>query len=134
MKTSGIYLYKDRETSANLYVGKSVCVESRHRQHVNGSKTIYASPFEKKAFQRGWSNLELIILESGVPRDQLSLREREWYLKMKPLWNTLFPKLLQEDLDLLCHKRLLSAVLMEIERRPQKLTGNLPPTIIQTTL
>lgn len=119
MKTCGVYLYKDTLTNTPLYVGKSVCIERRHKQHIYGSKSPYATPFEKKALERGWDTLELVILES-VPREQLILKEREWYLKLRPKLNTLFPKLLQEDLDLLCHKRLFQTVLTEIERAGPK--------------
>jgi excinuclease UvrABC nuclease subunit len=81
-----------------LYVGKSVDVKRRHREHKT-TKFECKTYFEKLAEQLGWENIELRILEQNIIRDLLSRKERDYYNLLRPTANERRPKLFEEDIE-----------------------------------
>jgi hypothetical protein len=81
-----------------LYVGKTVNVKRRDREHKNG-KLEYKTYFEKLAEQLGWENIELRILEQNIAPELLFRKERDYYNLLRPTANERRPKLFEEDIE-----------------------------------
>lgn len=89
-----IYLYSSIDDSTPLYIGKSIArLGKRHASHMN-YKSV---PFDTIATKMGWHTVKLEVLEKNIPLDELSLRERFYYLKYRPLHNCKIPCYSDED-------------------------------------
>lgn len=76
--TCGIYLITNKKTGQK-YIGQSINIENRWRQHCNG-RNEKNSYIDDSIAKYGKTNFELTILEE-VPQEKLSEREQYWIAK-----------------------------------------------------
>lgn len=89
-----IYLYSRIDDNTPLYVGKSIVrLRKRHSAHMK----YKGVPFDTIATEMGWDTIKLEVLEKNIPLEELSLRERFYYLKYRPLHNCKIPVYSEED-------------------------------------
>ena len=92
-RTKVIYAYKYKGNV--IYVGQTFDLKQRHKEHLKGKKTY----FDQFCGCVGETNLELIVLEQNVSKKDAHLRERHWYLLLRPTMNQQIPFRLQEDYE-----------------------------------
>lgn len=78
-----IYAYKKRSTQKIVYVGQTVNLEKRHKQHVqydpfNVNNKEYEYPLSRGIRKYGQDEYELIILEDNLKQEELNEREKYW--------------------------------------------------------
>ena len=84
MKTNNvIYAYKKRSTQKIVYVGQTVELQTRHKQHTqydpfNLNTREYNYPLSRGIRKYGEDEYELIILEEDLLKEQLNEREKYW--------------------------------------------------------
>lgn len=83
MNKNVIYAYKKKSNNKVIYVGQTVNLEYRHKQHIewdpfNINNVEYNYPLSRGIRKYGENAYELIILEEGLAKEQLNERERYW--------------------------------------------------------
>lgn len=83
MKNNVIYAYKKRSNQKIVYIGQSIDLETRHKQHVqydpfNINNREYNYPLSRGIRKYGVEEYELIILEENLLQEQLDAREKYW--------------------------------------------------------
>lgn len=84
MKTNNvIYAYKKRSTQKIVYVGQTVDLQTRHKQHIqydpfNINNREYNYPLSRGIRKYGEEEYELIILEENLLKEELNDREKYW--------------------------------------------------------
>lgn len=78
-----IYAYKKRSNQKIVYVGQSVDLQTRHKQHIqydpfNINNKEYDYPLSRGIRKYGAEEYELIILEDNVLKEDLNAREKYW--------------------------------------------------------
>ena len=87
-----IYAYKKKSQNKIVYVGQTVALETRHKQHMlydpyNENNKEYNYPLSRGIRKYGANEYELIILEENVPLEQLDDREKYWIKYYDTYWN-----------------------------------------------
>ena len=83
MNKNVIYAYKKRESGKIVYVGQTVDLDTRHKQHIqydpfNINNKEYDYPLSRGVRKYGEDAYELIILEDNLKKEQLNEREIYW--------------------------------------------------------
>lgn len=83
MQNNVIYAYRKKSNQKIVYVGQSVNIEQRHKQHIkydpyNKNTQEYNYPLSRGVRKYGENEYELIILEDGLRKEQLNEREKYW--------------------------------------------------------
>ena len=83
MKNNVIYAYKKRSNQKIVYIGQSVDLETRHKQHVqydpfNINNREYNYPLSRGIRKYGQEAYELIVLEDNLKKEELNEREIYW--------------------------------------------------------
>lgn len=84
MKTNNvIYAYKKRSTQKIVYVGQTVNLQARHKQHIqydpfNVNTREYEYPLSRGVRRYGEEEYELIILEDNLLKEELNDKEKYW--------------------------------------------------------
>lgn len=83
MNGNVIYAYVKKENNKIVYVGQTVDLNTRHKQHIkydpfNMNNKEYNYPLSKGIRKYGEDAYELIILEDNLTREQLNEREIYW--------------------------------------------------------
>lgn len=90
---TGIYKITNKITG-DCYIGQSIDIEKRWKEHINSSKNKNSSEYQKilyRAFRKyGVNNFTFEILET-CKRKILTEREVFWYNKFIPRYNAIFP-------------------------------------------
>ena len=78
-----IYAYKKRENGKIVYVGQTVDLDTRHKQHTkydpfNINNREFNYPLSRGIRKYGEDAYELIILEDNLLKEQLDEREKYW--------------------------------------------------------
>lgn len=78
-----IYAYKKIDENKIVYIGQTVNLEYRHKQHIeydpwNPNNKEYNYPLSRGIRKYGSNAYELIILEDNLLKDQLNEREKYW--------------------------------------------------------
>ena len=76
MQNNVIYAYRKKSNQKIVYVGQSVNIEQRHKQHIkydpyNKNTREYNYPLSRGIRKYGENEYELIILEDGLRKEQL---------------------------------------------------------------
>lgn len=92
MKNNVIYAYKKTDTQKIVYVGQSVDLETRHKQHIkydpfNINAREYNYPLSRGIRKYGETAYELIILEDNILKEDLNDREKYWIKYYDTYWN-----------------------------------------------
>ena len=79
--TNVIYAYKKRSNQKIVYVGQSIDLQTRHKQHIqydpfNINNKEYNYPLSRGIRKYGAEEYELIILEDNVLKEDLNTREK----------------------------------------------------------
>lgn len=87
-----IYAYKKKIQNKIVYVGQTVQLEVRHKQHMlydpyNPNNREYDYPLSRGVRKYGADAYELIILEENVPLDQLDVKEKYWINYYDTYWH-----------------------------------------------
>ena len=87
-----IYAYKKRTEDKIVYVGQTVCLEQRHKQHMiydpfNEKLREYNYPLSRGIRKYGMDEYELIILEDNISLDKLDEREKYWIKFYNTYWD-----------------------------------------------
>lgn len=87
-----IYAYKRKSQNKIVYVGQSVALETRHKQHVlydpyNKKNKEYEYPLSRGIRKYGKEEYELIILDENVPLELLDEREKYWIAYYDTYWH-----------------------------------------------
>lgn len=84
MKTNNIiYAYKKRSNNKIVYVGQTIDLQYRHKQHTqydpfNVNNPEYDYPLSRGIRKYGEQEYELVILEDNLLQEQLNEREKYW--------------------------------------------------------
>lgn len=83
MTTNVIYAYRKKSNNKIVYVGQTVNLESRHKQHIkydpfNINNLEYNYPLSRGVRKYGEQEYELVILEDNLSKEQLNEREKYW--------------------------------------------------------
>lgn len=78
-----IYAYKKKRENKIVYVGQTVEINTRHKQHMlydpyNPNTKEYNYPLSKGVRKYGANEYELIILEDNISLEKLDEREIYW--------------------------------------------------------
>lgn len=78
-----IYAYKKKSNQKIVYVGQTVNLKIRHKQHIfydpfNINNKEYDYPLSRGIRKYGEDEYELIILEENIPKEKLNEREKYW--------------------------------------------------------
>lgn len=78
-----IYAYKKRENGKIVYIGQTVNLETRHKQHTkydpfNINSREFNYPLSRGIRKYGEDAYELVILEDNLLKEQLDEREKYW--------------------------------------------------------
>ncbi len=78
-----IYAYKKKNNQKIVYVGQTVNLPHRHKQHIkwdpfNKNNREYNYPLSRGIRKYGVDEYELIILESNISQSDLNKREKYW--------------------------------------------------------
>ena len=87
-----IYAYKKKKENKIVYVGQTVCLETRHKQHVlydpyNPNNKEYNYPLSRGIRKYGKEEYELIVLEENIPLELLDEREKYWIKYYNTYWD-----------------------------------------------
>lgn len=87
-----IYAYKKRTNNKIVYVGQTVSLEQRHKQHMlydpyNEKVREYNYPLSRGIRKYGPDEYELIILEENIPLNKLDEREQYWIKYYNTYWD-----------------------------------------------
>lgn len=87
-----IYAYKKKSQDKIVYVGQTIALEQRHKQHMlydpfNKNTKEYNYPLSRGIRKYGIDEYELIILEEDIPLEQLDDREKYWIKYYDTYWN-----------------------------------------------
>lgn len=87
-----IYAYKKITENKIVYVGQTVQLETRHKQHMiydpwNENNKEYNYPLSRGVRKYGVEEYELIVLEDNVPLEELDNREQYWIKFYDTYWN-----------------------------------------------
>lgn len=87
-----IYAYKKKSQNKIVYVGQTVALDVRHKQHMlydpyNEKTKEYNYPLSRGVRKYGVEEYELIILEDNVSLEQLDDREKYWIKYYNTYWN-----------------------------------------------
>lgn len=87
-----IYAYKKKSQNKIVYVGQSVALETRHKQHIlydpyNSKNKEYDYPLSRGIRKYGPEEYELLVLEENVPLDLLDDREKFWIAYYDTYWH-----------------------------------------------
>lgn len=83
MTNNVIYAYRKKSNQKIVYVGQSINLETRHKQHIyydpfNINNKEYDYPLSRGIRKYGAEEYELIILEDNLLQEQLNSREKYW--------------------------------------------------------
>lgn len=86
-----IYAYKKKSENKIVYVGQTICLEQRHKQHMlydpfNEKTKEYNYPLSRGVRKYGINEYELLILEENVPLEKLDEREKYWIKYYNTYW------------------------------------------------
>ena len=92
MKNNVIYAYKKKQTNKIVYVGQTVDLVSRHKQHFeydpfNIHNKEYDYPLSRGIRKYGEDAYDLIVLEDNIPNELLNDREKYWIKYYDTYWN-----------------------------------------------
>lgn len=92
MKNNVIYAYKKIDTQKIVYVGQSVDLETRHKQHIqydpfNINTKEYEYPLSRGIRKYGSSAYELVILEDNLLKEELDEHEKYWIKYYNTYWD-----------------------------------------------
>lgn len=87
-----IYAYKKKSQNKIVYIGQTVSLEQRHKQHMlydpnNKNTREYNYPLSRGVRKYGINEYELIILEDNIPLDKLDDREKYWIKYYNTYWD-----------------------------------------------
>lgn len=87
-----IYAYKKISEDKIVYVGQTVQLEVRHKQHMlydpyNEKNPEYEYPLSRGIRKYGPDEYELIILEENIPLELLDEREKYWIAFYDTYWH-----------------------------------------------
>jgi predicted GIY-YIG superfamily endonuclease len=86
----GIYLIRNK-VNGKTYVGQSVQIEIRWKQHLDASKNEKNNDYNNyiyKSFRKyGVENFEFVVLEFVEDNEKLTKREQYWYEIIRPNYN-----------------------------------------------
>lgn len=83
MQDNVIYAYRKKSNQKIVYVGQSINLEQRHKQHIkydpyNTNNKEYNYPLSRGIRKYGENEYELIVLEKGLTKEQLNEKEKYW--------------------------------------------------------
>lgn len=86
MTNNVIYGYRKKSENRIVYVGQTVNLENRHKQHIqydpyNENTKEYNYPLSRGIRLYGPDEYELVVLEDNLTKDQLNEREIYWIAK-----------------------------------------------------
>lgn len=86
-----IYAYKKKSENKIVYIGQTVQLEIRHKQHIlydpyNNKNREYNYPLSRGIRKYGPEEYELIVLEDNVPLEKLDEREKYWINYYNTYW------------------------------------------------
>lgn len=92
MKNNVIYAYRKNDINKIVYVGQSVDLDTRHKQHIqydpfNPNTKEYEYPLSRGVRKYGAEAYDLIILEDNISKDDLNDREKYWIKYYDTYWN-----------------------------------------------
>lgn len=87
-----IYAYRKKTENKIVYVGQSICIEQRHKQHVlydpfNKKNKEYDYPLSRGIRKYGMEEYELLILEDDILLQDLDDREKYWIAYYDTYWH-----------------------------------------------
>lgn len=87
-----IYAYKKKSQNKIVYVGQSVALEARHKQHIlydpyNSNNKEYDYPLSRGIRKYGPEEYELLVLEQNLPLNLLDEREKFWIAYYDTYWH-----------------------------------------------
>ena len=87
-----IYAYRKKSENKIVYVGQTIELEARHKQHIlydpfNMNNKEYDYPLSRGIRKYGAEEYELLILEENIPLDKLDEREKYWIKFYDTYWN-----------------------------------------------
>jgi len=90
----GIYKITNK-TNNHCYVGQSVNIEKRWKQHIrtfeNTRSSIYNYPLYRAIRKHGIENFTFEVLEQVDNKKQLTAKEQHWFDILKPVYNQSIP-------------------------------------------
>lgn len=92
MTNNVIYAYKKRSTGKIVYVGQTVNLTERDKQHMrydpfNINNKEYNYPLSRGVRKYGQDEYELIILQKNVSKENLNEREKYWIQYYNTYWD-----------------------------------------------
>ena len=91
-KSNVIYAYKKQDTQKIVYVGQTIDLYTRNKQHIdydpfNANNKEYEYPLSRGIRKYGKEMYELIILEDNIPKELLNEREKYWIAFYNTYWD-----------------------------------------------
>lgn len=93
MNTSNlIYGYKKKSEDRIVYIGQTICLKDRHKQHIkydpyNKNTKEYDYPLSRGIRKYGENEYELVIIEDNLKENELNDREKYWIKYYDTYWN-----------------------------------------------
>lgn len=97
-KIQGIYCITNK-INGNQYIGRSIDIQTRWKQHINETKTKKMFNIHKAIKKYGIESFTFEVLEVVKNKEDLTKREVYWYEKIKPKYNMVKPDKPKNILD-----------------------------------
>lgn len=87
----GIYKIVNKLDESKFYIGRSVNIKNRWKQHIYEARHKEGNAIHKAIRKYGKDNFRIEVLEELKDTNNLAERELYWYAKLKPYYNEIEP-------------------------------------------